>query len=62
MQLPPHTAVPEETLIALAEQHGLPRCVTRLPDTGIFNAIYLVGDRYILESVSAHVGMFPEGL
>lgn len=42
-------------LAALAERHGVPPgTVARLPDTGIFNAIYALGDRFILRVPRRH--------
>lgn len=55
VQLPAHTEVPVEALTALAEQHGLPvHPIRRMPDTGIFNAIYLLGDDFILRFPRQH--------
>jgi hypothetical protein len=55
MKLPEHTPVTGEVLAALAARHGLPtEPIVRLPDTGIFNAIYLMGDAHILRVPRQH--------
>jgi aminoglycoside phosphotransferase (APT) family kinase protein len=57
MQLPEHVDVSVETVAAIAEQYGLPAApITRLPDTGIFNAIYLVGEESVLRIPRQHPG------
>jgi len=55
MPFPPHTEAPTATLRAVARWHGLPAdAIARLPDTGIFNAIYLLDDEYILRVPRRH--------
>jgi len=55
MPFPPHTDASIEALRAVASRHGIPPdTVTRLPDTGIFNAIYLLGDEHILRVPRRH--------
>lgn len=55
MPVPAHTDVPIEALAAVAEQHGLPPSpITRVPDVGIFNAVYLLGDEFILRVPRRH--------
>jgi len=55
MPFPPHTDASIEALRAVASRHGIPPdTVTRLPDTGIFNAIYLLGDEHILRVPRQH--------
>lgn len=55
MQLPPHADVPDHAIAAMARHHGLPSApVIRLPDTGIFNAIYLLGDDVVLRVPRRH--------
>jgi hypothetical protein len=49
MKLPDLPPVSGETLRAIVERHGLgARQFSRLPEAGIFNAIYLMGDDYVL--------------
>jgi aminoglycoside phosphotransferase (APT) family kinase protein len=45
MQLPPPVEV---DLAAIARRHGLPEPIELLPEQGIFNSVYRVGDRLIL--------------
>lgn len=55
MRLPAHTDISQETLAAVAGHHGLPHdSITRLPDTGIFNAIYGLGSDFILRVPRRH--------
>ncbi|MDQ2742500.1 MAG: phosphotransferase [Chloroflexota bacterium] len=55
MQLPPHADVPDHAIVEMARHHGLSsHPVIRLPDTGIFNAIYLLGDAYVLRVPRRH--------
>lgn len=57
MQLPKHVDVSIETIAAVAEYHRLPaHPITRVPDSGIFNAIYLVGEECILRIPRQHPG------
>lgn len=59
MPLPEHTNIPLDIISAATEHHGLPsRPITRLPDTGIFNAVYLVGDNYVLRVPRQHPAHF----
>lgn len=45
MKLPGHTELSIETAHAIAARHGFQAAtVTRFPDTGIFNAVYLLGE------------------
>ncbi len=49
MKLPPHTSVSDETIAAIRARHGLPPGgFAALPDAGIINAIYRLGDGYAL--------------
>jgi aminoglycoside phosphotransferase (APT) family kinase protein len=49
VKLPNLPPVSGETLRAIVERHGLgARQFSRLPEAGIFNAIYLMGDDYVL--------------
>ena len=53
--LPDHTPVSAEALRALAERHHVSvQQVERLPDTGIFNAVYRLGDGLILRIPRNH--------
>jgi aminoglycoside phosphotransferase (APT) family kinase protein len=55
VNLPPHAEVSEFALCAIAERHGLAATsFMRLPDTGIFNAIYLLGDAWVLRVPRVH--------
>ncbi len=55
MQLPPHADVSDRAIVEMVHHHGLrSRPVIRLPDTGIFNAIYLLGDAYVLRVPRRH--------
>jgi aminoglycoside phosphotransferase (APT) family kinase protein len=59
MPLPEHTNIPIDMISCAAEHHGLPsRPITRLPDTGTFNAVYLVGDNYVLRVPGQHPAHF----
>jgi aminoglycoside phosphotransferase (APT) family kinase protein len=53
--LPDHVEAAPETLRAVAERHGLPTSpLLRLPDAGIFNAVYRLGDVAILRIPRNH--------
>src|SRR5687767_5916883 len=53
--LPDHVDVSPETLSALAFRYGADTAdVARLPETGIFNAIYRLGDGAILRIPRNH--------
>ncbi len=55
MDLPPFPGITTGVLHAIAERHGLgKRASTRLPQVGIFNAIYLLGDDCILRVPRDH--------
>ncbi len=55
MQLPPHADVSDHAIVEMARHHRLSsHPVIRLPDTGIFNAIYLLGDEYVLRVPRRH--------
>ena len=55
LTLPDHVDVSSETLRTIADRHGLGgACVERLPETGIFNAIYRLGDGAILRIPRNH--------
>ena len=55
MELPPFPSITPEVLHAIAERHRLgQRAVTRLPEVGIFNAIYLIGDALVLRVPRSH--------
>lgn len=55
MQLPPHADVPDHAIARMAHHHGLPSApVIRLPDTGIFNAIYVLGNDFVLRVPRRH--------
>lgn len=55
MKLPPFPEMTDSVLAAITERHGLGRRpITRLPDIGIFNAIYAVGDDVILRIPRDH--------
>ena len=55
MKLPKLPPVSAEILRAIIEQHGLEaQRFSRLPEAGIFNAIYLLGDDYVLRVPRAH--------
>ena len=55
MKLPNLLPVSDETLHVIVERHGLEaRRFSRLPKTGIFNAIYLLGDDYVLRVPRQH--------
>jgi aminoglycoside phosphotransferase (APT) family kinase protein len=55
MQLPPHADVSDDAIAEMARHHGLSSDpVVRLPDTGIFNAIYLLGEEYVLRVPRRH--------
>ena len=49
MKLPALTQVPDEALRAIAERHcPAARTFTRLPEIGIFNSVFLLGDGLVL--------------
>ncbi len=49
MHLPPFPEITDEALKTIAEQHGLAgELIARLPETGIFNEIYALGQSCIL--------------
>jgi aminoglycoside phosphotransferase (APT) family kinase protein len=55
VKLPKMPPVSDETLRAIVERHGLEaRRFSRLPEAGIFNAIYLLGDDYVLRVPREH--------
>ncbi len=55
MQLPPHAEVSDHAIVEMAHHHGLPsQPVVRRPDTGVFNAVYLLGDAYVLRVPRRH--------
>ena len=60
--LPDHVTVDPDTLQAIAKQHGLDgTSVERLPDTGIFNAIYRLGQDAILRVPRNHPDFVAHG-
>lgn len=55
MPLPEHIALSDEVLQAIAARHGLGAvAITRLPDVGIINTIYRLGDGLILRVPRDH--------
>ncbi|CAA9288201.1 MAG: hypothetical protein AVDCRST_MAG26-3896 [uncultured Chloroflexia bacterium] len=55
MELPPFPEITPGVLQAIADRHGLgTRASTRLPQVGIFNAIYLLGDDVVLRIPRNH--------
>jgi aminoglycoside phosphotransferase (APT) family kinase protein len=55
MKLPAFPRISKRTLLAIAERHGLSeRSFLRLPEVGIFNAIYVVGNDLILRIPRDH--------
>jgi aminoglycoside phosphotransferase (APT) family kinase protein len=57
MRLPNHVSVSPEAARAIAARHGLgDRRVVRLADTGIINAVYLLGDNLVLRVPRDHPG------
>lgn len=53
--LPDHVDVSPETLRQIGERHGIAGCyVERLPETGIFNAIYRLGEGAIVRIPRNH--------
>ncbi len=55
IQLPPHVSVTPETIAAICARHGLgSQAFTRLPDAGIINAIYRLGDTHALRVPRNH--------
>jgi aminoglycoside phosphotransferase (APT) family kinase protein len=55
VNLPPHPEVSTTALRAIAERHHLAAdSFTRLPEVGIFNAIYLLGDDWVLRVPRQH--------
>lgn len=53
IELPPFPLVETETLKAIARRHG-EREVSRLPQIGMFNAVYTLGDNLILRILRQH--------
>lgn len=56
LRLPDFTTVPTEVLHEVASRHGLDAnapCV-QLPETGIFNAVYLLGEHHVLRIPRNH--------
>lgn len=52
---PDHVAIDAQTLRAIADRHGLDGSdVERLPETGIFNAIFRLGDGATLRTPRHH--------
>ena len=56
MDLPEHVAISDAQLRAIARQYGVDGPLARLPETGIFNAHYLLGERLVLRVPRAHPG------
>lgn len=55
MKLPAHTDLSVEAVHAIATRHAFQvTTITRLPDTGIFNAIYLLGQDLVLRVPRQH--------
>ncbi len=55
MKLPAHTDLSIETVHAIAARHGFQvASITRLPDTGIFNAVYILGEDLVLRVPRQH--------
>lgn len=55
MKLPDHVPVSPEAARAIADRHGLgDRSLVRLTDTGIINAVYLLGDDLVLRVPRHH--------
>ncbi len=55
LMLPDHVDIGPETLCAIASRHGIDAAdVECLPETGIFNAIYRLGDGAILRIPRIH--------
>ncbi|HEV8638211.1 MAG TPA: aminoglycoside phosphotransferase family protein [Chloroflexota bacterium] len=55
MKLPEHTPVPAEALAAILTRHGLgDRALVVLPDTGIINRVYRLGDDLVLRVPRNH--------
>jgi aminoglycoside phosphotransferase (APT) family kinase protein len=49
MRLPPFPDLQPATLRQIAARHGIPdRNIGRMPEVGIFNALYSIDDRYVL--------------
>jgi aminoglycoside phosphotransferase (APT) family kinase protein len=49
MRLPPFPDLPATTLRHITQRHNLPdRNIGRMPEVGIFNALYSIDDRYVL--------------
>jgi len=56
LKLPEHTTITSETIQAIAYRHGLrSTSYERLPETGIVNAIYALGDEHILRVPRNHL-------
>ena len=57
MRLPDHVPVSADAARAIAARHGLgDRALVRLADTGIINAVYLLGDDLVLRVPRDHPG------
>jgi aminoglycoside phosphotransferase (APT) family kinase protein len=55
VKLPEHTPVPAEALAAILTRHGLgDRALAPLPDTGIINRVYRLGDDLVLRVPRRH--------
>ncbi|MEO7910971.1 MAG: aminoglycoside phosphotransferase family protein [Roseiflexaceae bacterium] len=55
MELPPFPDISDDLLHAIAERHGVAgAAITRLPEVGIFNAIYALGSDLILRIPRDH--------
>lgn len=55
MELPPFPEISDDLLHAIAERHGVAgAAITRLPEVGIFNAIYALGSDLILRIPRDH--------
>jgi aminoglycoside phosphotransferase (APT) family kinase protein len=61
-QLPPHVDLTPQTIRAIADRHGLDIAagVERLPDAGIVNAIYRLGETAILRVPRNHAGCIAD--
>ncbi len=55
MHLPDYPPMPPETLATIARRHGVsPDAITRLPEVGIFNAIFQMADDLVLRIPRHH--------
>jgi len=60
--LPEHLAIDADTLRAIARRHGLDaEPIERLPEPGIVNAIYRLGERAILRVPRHHPNFVEDG-